>query len=112
MSKSTITIDGKKLLKIIERKGLNPYDIPLEMGYTKNVIMNAAKVGRASVLVQNLLTARGIAKEDYMIVEDAFTVNHAPDKDDRLMLSVTLGELEDVIRKVVREELERYAKER
>lgn len=111
MSKSTITIDGKKLLKLIERKGLNPYDIPLEMGYTKNVIMNAAKVGRASVLVQNLLTARGIAKEEYMIVEDkAETYN--PGEDDRLALSVTLGELEDVFRKIVREELERYARER
>ena len=112
MGKNTITIDGQKLLKLIERKGLSPYEIPVKKGFSKNVVMNAAKECRASMLVQNLLEEVGIFREEYMIREEAFVVNHEQGEDDRLMLSVTLGELEEVIRKVIREELERYARER
>lgn len=104
MGKNTINIDGEKLRARIERLGLNMYKMPVEHGYTKNVIANSIKVGKASPLVVNLLSTYGIFKEDYETKEEpAFVVNHSSGNDTDPIFGMTRGELKELMRETWRE---------
>ena len=89
MGKNTISIDGEKLKARIERLGLNMYKMPIEHGYTKNVIANSIKVGKASPLVVNLLSTYGIFREDY------------EGKDDDPIFGMTCGELKALVKEAI-----------
>ena len=100
MGKNTIKIDGMKLRKIIEDSGNNIYEIPVKYGFSKNLIQGAIAKNEASVVVQNLLKNIGIDKEDYIVyenTEDFFPVN----VDSRLVATLTVDELREIIREVV-----------
>lgn len=102
MGKNTINIDGEKLLAIIRARGLDVYEIPKQYGFSKNVIQNAVRAGKASPVVQNLLSSYGIEREDYISYEN--TEEKRP-VDDRLLMSLTVSELEEIIKKAFREAL-------
>ena len=100
MGKNTIKIDGTKLRRIIEDSGYNIYEIPVRYGFSKNLIQGAIAKNEASVVVQNLLKNIGIDKEDYIVyenTEDFFPVN----VDSRLVATLTVDELREIIREVV-----------
>lgn len=104
MGKNTINIDGEKLRARIERLGLNMYKMPVEHGYTKNVIANSIKVGKASPLVVNLLSTYGIFKEDYEAKDEpAFAVNHSSGNDADPIFGMTRKELKELIREAIAE---------
>lgn len=106
MGKNTINIDGKKLKARIEKLGLNMYKMPIMHGYTKNVIANSIKVGKASPLVVNLLSTYGIFKEDYETKEEpAFVVNHSSGNDNDPIFGMTKGELRELIKEAIFETL-------
>ncbi len=103
MGKNTISIDGEKLKARIERLGLNMYKMPIEHGYTKNVIANSIKVGKASPLVVNLLSTYGIFKEDYELKEDEpkFVINHSTGKENDPIFGMTCGELKALVKEAI-----------
>lgn len=107
MGKNTISIDGAKLRARIERLGLNMYKMPIEHGYTKNVIANSIKVGKASPLVVNLLSTYGIFKEDYEAEKEApLHFEHTTTIDDTApVFGMNKAELKALIKEAVVEVL-------
>lgn len=105
MGKNTISIDGEKLKARIERLGLNMYKMPIEHGYTKNVIANSIKVGKASPLVVNLLSTYGIFREDYEkkpdFMEKTLHFNHSTGKDNDPIFGMTCGELKALVKEAI-----------
>lgn len=71
MAKNTIKIDGEKLRHIIEKElNLSIYDIALENGYSRNLVNQAIRTGKASPLIQTLMRLYRVKPEEYMLVED------------------------------------------
>ena len=111
MGKNTINIDGEKLRARIERLGLNMYKMPVEHGYTKNVIANSIKVGKASPLVVNLLSTYGIFKEDYEAKPDflvkplnvTLTRAAVDAYDNDPIFGMTRGELKELVKEAIAE---------
>ena len=103
MGKNTISIDGAKLRARIERLGLNMYKMPLEHGYTKNIIANAISAGKASPVVVNLLSNYGIFKEDYEAEKEApLHFNHTTTIDDTApVFGMTKAELKALIKEAI-----------
>lgn len=99
MGKNTIKIDGKKLRKIIEDKGLNLYAMPVKYGFSKNLVQGAIAKNEASIVVQNLLSYFNIEKEAYMIREEEEEQPTAFVKSDfRLLATLTADDLREIIR--------------
>ena len=72
MAKNTILIDGEKLRKIIEKElNLSIYEIATDNGYSRNIISEAIRKGRASPLVQNLMKLYRVKPEEYIKVVEA-----------------------------------------
>lgn len=101
MGKNTININGAKLEKIISDRGLNIYEIPQALGFSKNVIKGAIRTGKASPVAQNVLLSVGISKEMYEVKEEA--PKETSLDSDMTLLSLTVGELKAIIKEAVRE---------
>ena len=101
MGKNTIKIDGTKLRRIIEDSGYNIYEIPVRYGFSKNLIQGAIAKNEASVVVQNLLKNIGIDKEDYIVYENTEEPSINNVSDSRLVATLTVDELREIIREVV-----------
>ncbi len=83
MSKNTINIDGKKLKIIIENDlGMSIYEIATDNGYSRNLVAQAIRTGKASPVVQTLLKLYDITPWEYEIK------NPEPPTNDRKQLSI------------------------
>lgn len=68
MSKNTIKIDGKKLRTLLEGStGKTIRELAIENGFSKNIISEAIRQGKASPIVQNLAKLYGISPEAYKL---------------------------------------------
>lgn len=66
MSKNTITINGAELKRIIEEDlKTDIYKISTDNGYSRNLVAQAIRSGKASPLVQNLLKLYNISPVAY-----------------------------------------------
>ena len=64
--KTTIKIDGNKLRRLLESTTSKTlYEVAVESGYSRNVIVNAVRQGYASSAVQNIARLYGITPDMY-----------------------------------------------
>lgn len=64
--KTTIKIDGDKLRSLLESTTSKTlYEVAVESGYSRNVIVNAVRQGYASSAVQNIARLYGITPDMY-----------------------------------------------
>lgn len=64
--KTTIKIDGNKLRSLLESTTSKTlYEVAVESGYSRNVIVNAVRQGYASSAVQNIARLYGITPDMY-----------------------------------------------
>ena len=71
MSRNTIKINGEKLRTLLESStGKNLYQIAEENGFSRNIIIESIRNGRASPIIQNIAKLYGIAPEAYQIKEE------------------------------------------
>lgn len=110
MSKNTIKIDGEKLKRLLESAtGKTVREIAIENGFSKNLISEAIRVGRASPIVQNVARLYEIYPADYMLIEEEET---APDPEpdqlsiDDISLNISRSELKKIIRETIVETLD------
>ena len=70
MSKNTIKINGNELKRRIECDlNMSIYEIATDNGYSRNLIAQAIRTGKASPVVQTLLRLYGIMPEEYELKE-------------------------------------------
>lgn len=68
MSKNTIKINGQKLKILIEDDlGMSIYEIATDNGYSRNLVAQAIRTGKASPVVQTLLRLYDIKPWEYEI---------------------------------------------
>lgn len=73
MGKNTIKINGKKLKILIEDDlGMSIYEIATDNGYSRNLVAQAIRTGKASPVVQTLLRLYNIKPEEYEIKDPDF----------------------------------------
>lgn len=71
MSKNTIRINGDKLKSLLEQTTQKTLrQISLDNGFSRNLISEACRQGKASPVVQNIAKLYGITPEAYMIKEE------------------------------------------
>lgn len=91
MAKNSINIDGEKLRAIIEKKlGLNIYFICTANGYSRNLVAQAIRSGKASPLVQNLMRLYNIIPDEYEYKE--------PIKEDKTPAQITIDDITPISR--------------
>ena len=70
MSKNTININGEKLRKLLEiETGSSIYEIAESSGFSRNLIAEAIRKGKASPIVQMIAESCGLLKDDYILKE-------------------------------------------
>lgn len=110
MAKNSILIDGSKLKRIIEGKlGLSVYSIAESNGYSRNLVAQAIRSGKASPLVQNLLRLYSVAPEEYEYKEP---ITEAPEREQISIEDITpltRSELKDLIKEAIYEILNNSA---
>ena len=106
MAKNSILIDGSKLRNIVERRlGFNIYKFCEANGYSKNLVAQAIRTGKASPLVQNLLRLYEIAPEEYEYKEP---ITETPEREQISIEDITpltRSELKDLIKEALKEVL-------
>ena len=108
MAKNSILIDGSKLKRIIEGKlGLSVYSISEANGYSRNLVAQAIRSGKASPLVQNLLRLYSVAPEEYEYKEP---ITEAPEREQISIEDITPLN-RDKIKEIVKEAFKEAFKE-
>ena len=70
MSKNTIKINGQKLKILIEDDlGMSIYEIATDNGYSRNLVAQAIRTGKASPVVQTLLKLYDVKPAEYELKE-------------------------------------------
>lgn len=109
MAKNSISIDGEKLRNIVERRlGFNIYKFCEANGYSRNLVAQAIRTGKASPLVQNLLRLYEIPPEEYEYkepVKDPVTRDQVSIED---ITPLTRAEVKDLLKESLREVLSSY----
>jgi hypothetical protein len=107
MSKNTIKINGNELKRRIEDDlGRSIYDIATNNGYSRNLIAQAIRTGKASPVVQTLLKLYGITPEEYEIKDPEPPKKGQISFDDIEELS--RSELKSLIKETILETLEDF----
>lgn len=104
MSKNTISIDGEKLRNIIERRlGFNIYEFAEANGYSRNIISQTIRSGKASPLIQNLLRLYSVAPEEYEYKEEILATPTDPQLtfEDIEVDSISRSELKAIVREAI-----------
>lgn len=106
MAKNSILIDGSKLRNIVERRlGFSVYTIAEANGYSRNLVAQAIRSGKASPLVQNLLRLYSVAPEEYEYKEP---ITEAPEREQISIEDITpltRSELKELIKEAIEEVL-------
>lgn len=108
MSKNSINIDGEKLRNIVERRlGFNIYAIAEANGYSRNLVAQAIRTGKASPLIQNLLRLYEVAPEEYEYKEEIEITPIDPQLtfDDIEVDSISRAELKEIVKEAIEETL-------
>lgn len=107
MSKNSINIDGEKLRNIVERRlGFNIYAIEEANGYSRNLVAQAIRSGKASPLIQNLLRLYEVAPEEYEYKEEEITpIDPQLTFDDIEVDSISRAELKAIVKEAIEETL-------
>lgn len=108
MSKNSINIDGEKLRNIVERRlGFNIYAIAEANGYSRNLVAQAIRSGKASPLIQNLLRLYGVSPEEYEYKEEIEITPIDPQLtfDDIEVDSISRAELKAIVKEAIEETL-------
>lgn len=104
MSKNTIRINGDKLRFLLEDStGKTIREIALENGFSKNLISEAIRQGKASPIVQNIAKLYGFKPEAYKLEEDTKVKEPAQMSIDDIALNISRDELKDLIIEAIRE---------
>lgn len=107
MARNSIAIDGEKLRNIIEQDlKYTIYEICTINDYSRNLVAQAIRSGKASPVVQNLLKLYGVYPIEYMAFEDPF---EEPIEDDKApeqisiddITPITRAELKDIVKESV-----------
>lgn len=105
MSKNTINIDGDKLKTLLEDKTNKTIrDISIENGFSKNLISEAIRTGKASPIVQSIARLYGIVPEMYRAIPPELTPDPAQISIDDIN-SINRDELKKLIKEAVTEVL-------
>lgn len=107
MSKNSINIDGEKLRNIVERRlGFNIYAIAEANGYSRNLVAQAIRSGKASPLIQNLLRLYEVTPEEYEYKEEEITpIDPQLTFDDIEVDSISRAELKAIVKEAIEETL-------
>lgn len=111
MSKNTIKIDGEILKRLLESAtGKTVREIAIENGFSKNLISEAIRLGRASPIVQNVAKLYEIYPADYMLIEEETAPDPEPDQlsIDDISLNISRSELKKIIKETIIETLDDF----
>ena len=96
MARNSINIDGEKLRNIVElRLGLNIYSFCEANGYSRNLVAQAIRSGKASPLVQNLLRLYSVDPSEYIYKE--------PIKEDKAPAQMSIDDITPITRAELKE---------
>ena len=105
MSKNTIRINGDKLKFLLEEStGKTIREIAIENGFSKNLIAEACRVGKASPIVQNIAKLYGFKPEAYKI-EELEIKEPAQMSIDDISLNISRDELKAIVKEALIEVL-------
>lgn len=105
MARNSIKINGEKLRTIIEDEiNLSIYEIATANGYSRNLVAQAIREGKASPLVQNLLRLYNIVPEEYKYKEP-FKAKEPEQITIDDITPLTRAELKDLIKEALLETL-------
>lgn len=106
MSKNTININGEKLRELLEiETGLSIYEIAESNGFSRNLIAEAIRKGKASPIVQMIAERCGLLKDDY-ILKESEVKEIAPGRQisiDDITLNISRDELKSLIKETILE---------
>jgi hypothetical protein len=106
MARNTINIDGAKLREIIEsRLDLNIYTIAEDNGYSRNLIAQAIRSGKASPVVQTLLRLYKVSPEEYEYKEPIEEIRDPEQITIDDITPLNREELKELIKEAVRDVL-------
>lgn len=106
MSKNTIRINGDKLKSLLEQTTQKTLrQISLDNGFSRNLISEACRQGKASPIVQNIAKLYGISPEAYMIKEESEIKEPAQMSIDDISLNISRDELKEIVKEAIRESL-------
>ena len=102
MSKNTIKIDGEKLKALLEADtGRTIREISLENGFSKNLISEAVRTGKASPIVQNVARLYGIVPEMYRYIEPDPAPERSQLSIDDISLNISREELKEIVKEAL-----------
>lgn len=104
MSKNTIRIDGEKLKALLEDKTNKTIrEISLDNGFSKNLLSEAIRTGKASPIVQNVARLYGIVPEMYRYIEPDPAPERSQLSIDDISLNISREELKEIVKEAIRE---------
>ena len=107
MSKNTININGNELKRRIECDlKMSIYEIATDNGYSRNLIAQAIRTGKASPVVQTLLRIYNIKPEEYEIKDPEPPKKGQMSFDD--IEEIKRSELKSLIKETILETLESF----
>lgn len=110
MSKNTIKINGVRLRALAESaSGKTIYEIAKEAGYSRNILAEAIRTGKASPVVVNLLRLYSIEPEEYELKEEPEIIEEPRPEGEQLSIddlaSISRDELKEIVKEALRDEL-------
>lgn len=111
MSKNTIKINGSRVKELVEKSGRTIYSIALESGYSKNLIAEAIRTGKASPVVVNCLKLYGIHPEEYELKEEVVVEEPRPEGAQLSiedLASISRDELKEIVKESLIEILDSF----
>lgn len=105
MSKNTIKINGQKLKALLEDSAAKTIrEIALDNGFSRNLISEAIRTGKASPVVQNIAKLYGIIPEMYMLEEAREEPKEPAQMSiDDITLNISRDELKAIIKEAFKE---------
>lgn len=99
MSKYSIKINGSELRSLLEqRAGSSIYDIAADNNFSRNLISEAIRKGKASPIVQMIANKYGITPDMYIYQEEIEETEEA-----QLNGQISIDDLEEIKREYLKE---------
>ena len=110
MSKNTIKINGARIRALAESaSGKTIYEIAKEAGYSRNILAEAIRTGKASPVVVNLLRLYSIEPEEYELKEEPEIIEETRPEGEQLSIddlaSISRDELKEIVKEAIIEVL-------
>lgn len=112
MSKNTIKINGARLRALAESaSGKTIYEIAKEAGYSRNILSEAIRTGKASPVVVNLLRLYSIEPEEYELKEEPEIIEEPRPEGEQLSiddLAISRDELKEIVKEAIVDVLDSF----